>query len=86
MLEEKLHCQGYNWDASTLLLLSIIYYLSTGKDRILFVFLISRTFFAHCKCPEIKESLQIYITPHIIEQQHEMGLFISYRMSQLSLP
>jgi hypothetical protein len=59
MLAEKLHCQLYNQDASALLFFSIIYYLSTGKEKILFVFLISSTFYAHCKCPEIKESLQV---------------------------
>jgi len=59
MLEEKLHWQGCSQDASTLLFLSTQYHLSTRKERILFVFLISSTFYAHCKCPEIKESLQV---------------------------
>jgi len=34
MLEEKLHCEEYNQDASTLLFLSMQCHLNIGKERI----------------------------------------------------
>lgn len=36
--------------------------------------------------PKVNQSLQLYVAPHNLELQNEMGFFITHHMSQMLLP